>query len=147
MRNSQDLIQQVAQGTVDFAFVEQPVMDLSLSVVPLMTDQLVLAGNGDTWLLREVGASAHMDRYFAQHGLPDNTLTITSTDVMLALLRAGFGKTIISQKLIADHIPYVPLDESFQRPVNLIYRAPLDASKTSVLETITQTLTTTFETQ
>lgn len=149
MRNSQDLMQQVAQGTVDFAFVEQPVMDLSLSVVPLMTDQLVLAGNGDTWLLREVGASAraHMDRYFAQHGLPDNTLTITSTDVMLALLRTGFGKTIISQKLIANYIPYVSLDESFQRPVNLIYRAPLDALKTSVLETITQTLTTNFETQ
>lgn len=55
---------------------------------------------------------------------------------MLALLRAGFGKTIISQKLIADHIPYVPLDESFQRPVNLIYRAPLDSSKTNVLAII-----------
>ncbi|MGH2326417.1 LysR family transcriptional regulator [Leuconostoc lactis] len=149
MRNSQDLMQQIAQGTVDFAFVEQPVMDPSLSVVPLMTDQLVLAGSGDTWLLREVGAStrAHMDRYFAQHGLPDNTLTITSTDVILALLQTGFGKAIISKKLIANHIPYVPLDESFQRPVNLIYRAPLDASKTSVLETITQTLTTNFEIQ
>lgn len=135
MRNSHDLMQQVAQGTIDFAFVEQPVMDSSLSVVPLMTDQLVLAGNGDTWLLREVGASAraHMERYFAQHGLPENYLTITSTDVMLALLQAGFGKTIISQRLIAEHIPYVPLDESFQRPVNLIYRAPLNASKTNVL--------------
>ena len=39
MRNSHDLMQQVVQGTVDFAFVEQPVMDLSLSVVPLMTEQ------------------------------------------------------------------------------------------------------------
>ncbi|MCT4383379.1 LysR family transcriptional regulator [Leuconostoc suionicum] len=126
MRNSSDLISKVSQGLFDFAFVEQPVLDSSLSVVPVAMDKLVLAGNGDYWLLREPGASTygHLKRYFTQNELPQKSITITNTDMIIALLKQGFGKTIISKKLIDGTIPYTNLDSTFQRPVNLIYREP-----------------------
>lgn len=147
MMNSQTLITQVIQGTIDFALVEQVVTNTSIASLPLTHDQLVLAGHGDTWLIREEGASAyeHTKRYFAQHGLPTKIITIQNTDIILALLQAGFGRSIISQHLLDERVPFTTLDTPFQRPVNLIWREPLSDNAQQVLEVIKKTLLTATE--
>ncbi|HEY4399251.1 MAG TPA: LysR family transcriptional regulator [Lactobacillaceae bacterium] len=138
MLNSQALIQQVIQGKMDFAFVEQAVTATSISSMQLTHDQLVLAGSGDTWLVREDGASAyeHTKRYFSQYGLPEKVMTIQSTDIILALLQQGFGRSIVSQHLLDKSVPFEPLDVSFQRPVTLIWREPLSDTAQTILNVI-----------
>lgn len=142
MANTHTLLKQVAQGELDFALVEQTVYEPTLSVVQIMQDKLVLAGNSEPWLLREEGASAYEQtkRYFAQYGLPEKIMTIQNTDIILALLKKGMGRTIISKQLLSDEIPFETLDDTFQRPVNLVWREPLTDMNREILRIIQQTV-------
>ncbi|MCI1985186.1 MAG: LysR family transcriptional regulator [Lactobacillus sp.] len=100
MANSFAVQTAVANHDADLGFIEKPLAGRGLTRTPLMTDQLVLAGQQGPWLVREPesGVAYYTHRYLAEQNIQTPQVEIASNAVIVALLHKGFGRSIISQR-------------------------------------------------
>lgn len=138
MMNSLEVLEALEHHEIDFGFIEKPLSAKQIHRFPLADDQLVLAGNPEAgpWLVREKtsGVYYYTQRYLEEHDIQTETHTIQNNEMIVALLKKGFGCAIISQRAAQD-IPYQKLSEKYSRQFYLITR---EQDSLSELTNITQ---------
>lgn len=138
MANSYAVQTAVAQHDADLGVIEKPLVTTGLDRTPLMADQLVLAGAGDPFLVREPesGVAYYTARYLAEHNAQGPQLTVSSNAIIVALLQQGFGRSLLSSRAAAG-LPTTPLGPDFVRHFYLLTRsgdsavAPVSAAITA----------------
>lgn len=120
MHNSDDVLALISQHKVDLGLIEKPIVNNNVASHALMIDQLVLAGDlgNNLWLIREAGSGVHhfTQQYFkANHLTPEEQIMVANNDIIIALLTAGVGKSIVSINALPKEIPFVQLDDTFNR--------------------------------
>ncbi|SET29782.1 DNA-binding transcriptional regulator, LysR family [Enterococcus malodoratus] len=133
MMNSLEVLQAVEHHTVDIGFIEKPLSAPNIKRIPLMEDQLVLAGDTEKgpWLVREntSGVYYYTKRFLEEKDIEGPVMEIQNNEVIVGLLKKGFGCSLISERAV-EGISHQRLDESFKRNFYLIRR------KTSVSDDI-----------
>lgn len=122
--NSFEVLQELEHHTLDLGFIEKPLAAKDLQRWPLMKDQMVLAGNPKgPWLLRESssGVYYYTKRYLEEKGITGEQLTIANNEIIVELLRNGFGCSVLSRRAAAG-IPYEDLGPDFERCFYLLKR-------------------------
>jgi DNA-binding transcriptional LysR family regulator len=131
MINSAAVLHAVEQHELDLGIIEKPLSASTVERYPLMSDRLVLAGNpvAGPWLVREQssGVYYYMKRYLEEQNIQTPVLEIANNEMIVALLKKGFGSSIISVRATGE-IPYKELGEQYQRQFYLIKR-PRDSYK------------------
>ena len=122
--NSQAVQTAVLNHDADIGFIEKPLAARGIERVDYVADQLVKVGVGEPWLVRESdsGVGYYTRRYLAEQNSAPKTMKVASNAVIVALLQAGFGQSIISKRAVGD-LPFVELGEAFLRQFYLISRA------------------------
>ena len=125
MMNSLEVFQAVEHHTVDLGFIEKPLSAPSIKRFPLMEDQLILAGDVEQgpWLVREntSGVYYYTKRFLEEKDIEGPTMEIQNNEVIVGLLKQGFGCSLISERA-AKEIPYEMLGDSYKRNFYLIRR-------------------------
>lgn len=133
MMNSLEVLQAAEHHTVDIGFIEKPLSAPNIKRIPLMEDQLVLAGDTEKgpWLVREntSGVYYYTKRFLEEKDIEGPVMEIQNNEVIVGLLKQGFGCSLISERAV-EGISHQRLDESFKRNFYLIRR------KTSVSDDI-----------
>lgn len=130
MMNSLEVLNALNHHDIDLGFIEKPLSAKHVKRSPILTDQLVLAGdpNAEFWLVREKtsGVYYYTKRYLEEHDDQKPQLIIENNDMIIALLQKGFGRSIVSERA-AQGLPYQVLSEKYNRQFYLI-RQEADAS-------------------
>lgn len=139
MHNSDQVLELLSQHHIDMGLIEKPIVDNNVASHVIMHDQLVLAGDLENklWLVRETGSGVYhfTQQYFkANHLRPEEQVTIANNDIIVALLKAGIGKSIVSINALPQDIPYQILDETFNR--NFYLLTSRDRKSTVITNTI-----------
>lgn len=125
--NSHESLDQVAKHEVDFGFIEKPLETSGVQRYSLMEDELVIAGDPKSklWLVREStsGVFHYTQRYFEEKNIQDKKMLVKSNDVIVAFLKEGIGRSILSKRAVPENIPATPL--GFQRNFYFIQRTHL----------------------
>ena len=125
MMNSLSVVDALNRHEIDFGFIEKPLSMKQMQRTPLVKDQLVLVGDPEVgpWLVREEtsGVSYYTQRYIAEHDIKQEQLCIHNNDMIVALLKKGYGCSIISERAAKD-LPYQKLSSKYQRYFYLITR-------------------------
>ncbi|MGM0125719.1 hypothetical protein IGI37_003118 [Enterococcus sp. AZ194] len=126
MANSHDALDKVAKHEADIGFIEKPLATEGILRRAILSDQLVLAGNvaSSPWLIREKtsGVYHYMKRYFDEENITEPILEVQSNEVIVALLKQGIGRSIISKRAVPTEIAFEPLSKSYQRHFYFIER-------------------------
>ncbi|HFI0793137.1 TPA: LysR substrate-binding domain-containing protein [Streptococcus suis] len=138
MMNSLEVLNALEHHDIDFGFIEKPLSAKNIRRLPLFNDQLVLAGNPSIgpWLIREKtsGVYYYTQRYLEENDIQKETMTVQNNEIIIALLKKGFGCSIISQRAAKGQV-YQKLSEKYSRQFYSITREQ-DAS--SELTSVTQ---------
>ena len=107
MMNSAAVLHAVEQHELDLGIIEKPLSAATVERYPLMSDQLVLAGDPAVgpWLkVREQssGVYYYMKRYLEEQNIQTPILQIANNEMIVALLKKGFGCSIISARAAGD---------------------------------------------
>ncbi len=125
--NSHESLEQVAKHESDFGFIEKPLETSGVQRYSLMEDQLVIAGDPKSklWLVREAnsGVFHYTQRYFEEMNIQDKKMIVKSNDVIVALLKEGIGRSILSKRSVPENVPMPPLN--FHRYFYFIQRTNL----------------------
>lgn len=125
MMNSLEVLQSVERRTVDMGFIEKPLSAANITRIPLIDDQMVLAGDSEKgpWLVREPssGVYYYTKRFLEEQNINEPIIEVQNNEIIVELLRKGFGCSIISERTTAQ-IPYKRLDDTYQRQFFLIKR-------------------------
>ena len=125
--NSHESLEQVAKHESDFGFIEKPLETSGVQRYSLMEDQLVIAGDPKSklWLVREAnsGVFHYTQRYFEEMNIQDKKMIVKSNDVIVALLKEGIGRSILSKRSVPENVPMTPLN--FHRYFYFIQRTNL----------------------
>ncbi|WP_122646109.1 LysR family transcriptional regulator [Enterococcus mediterraneensis] len=125
MMNSLEVLQAVERHTVDIGFIEKPLSAANITRISLVEDQMVLAGDTEKgpWLVREPssGVYYYTKRFLEEQNISENVMEIQNNEIIVELLRKGFGCSIISERT-ASEIPYKRLNEAYRRQFFLIKR-------------------------
>ncbi|CAH0418385.1 LysR family transcriptional regulator [Periweissella ghanensis] len=141
MHNSDQVLELLSQHQIDMGLIEKPIVNNNVASHIMMHDQLVLAGDlgNNLWLVREAGSGVYhfTQQYFkANHLRPEKQVTIANNDIIVALLAAGIGKSIVSINALPKNIPYQELDETFNR--NFYLLTSRDRKHPLIMNTINQ---------
>ncbi|MBV7391456.1 LysR family transcriptional regulator [Enterococcus alishanensis] len=127
MMNSLEVIQALEHHEIDFGFIEKPLSAKNLLRFPLIEDQLVVAGDLEQgpWLVREKtsGVAYYTHRFLAENDIQQEQIVIESNEVIVSLLKKGFGCSLISKRAAAD-LNYESLSEKYIRHFYLVKREP-----------------------
>lgn len=132
LMNSAEVAQAMNQHELDLGIIEKPLATPALIRTPLMTDQLVLAGDTTgPWLIRETasGVYYYTKRYLEEQNIQGPIIEIASNALIVSMLKKGFGCSIVSKRAAAD-LPFQSLDPGFERHFYLLQRE--DSSKTII---------------
>lgn len=125
MMNSLSVVDALSRHEIDFGFIEKPLSMKHMHRTPLVRDQLVLVGNPEIgpWLVREdtSGVSYYTQRYIAEYDIKQEQLSIENNDMIIALLKKGYGCSIISERA-AQGLAYQKLSSKYQRYFYLMTR-------------------------
>ncbi|WP_010286253.1 LysR family transcriptional regulator [Kurthia massiliensis] len=140
--NSAEVVEGVKQHHVDIGLIEKPIDTYPLQKTALTTDELVLAGNVDSpyWLMRETDSGVHFfnELYIAEHNMNVQFIYLNSNEVIVELLKQGFGKTILSKKGLPTSIPTEKLSERYLRTLYVLSREDLPPQTADVYNAIVQ---------
>ncbi|MET3643715.1 LysR family transcriptional regulator [Streptococcus gallinaceus] len=121
--NSQDVFENIKNKNIQLGLIEKPLSDTSVRRHNLITDQLVIAGDvkNGPWLIREVdsGLRFYTAQYLDEEDIQLPRLEIGSNQVILALIRNGFGCSIVSESLCGG-LPFRSLGKNYQRSFYLL---------------------------
>lgn len=124
LMNSEEVGQQMAQNKVSIGFIEKPERNEAINQTAIYEDELVLAGKEDSpyWLLREneSGLRFYNEIYLRENNLLPQILYVDNNEAILALLREGFGRSIISKLAISHDIAYEAIHEHHLRHFYLL---------------------------
>ena len=91
MMNSAAVLHAVEQHELDLGIIEKPLSAATVERYPLMSDQLVLAGDPAVgpWLVREQssGVYYYMKRYLEEQNIQTPILQIANNEMIVALLK------------------------------------------------------------
>ena len=124
MMNSDDVVLQMEQHKVDIGFIEKAERSEFLNQIPIYKDELVLAGRSDSnyWLLRENDSALRFynEVYLKKHNLSPRLIYVNNSEAILALLRQGIGKAIVSKLSVGDSVIWEPLTDNNLRDFYLL---------------------------
>ncbi|MFV0557763.1 MAG: LysR family transcriptional regulator [Enterococcus sp.] len=124
MMNSEEAKHQMEQNKVDLSFVEKATRSDGLFQTPVYKDELVLAGPKTTshWLLREhdSGLRFYNELYLQQQNLNPAIIHVNNNEAIVALLKEGVGRAVISKLSLTDGIEWEPLTENNFRKFYLL---------------------------
>lgn len=119
MKNSEEVLETIKKHSVDFGFIEKPLMTDGVKRVEIKKDELVIAGNlaSDLWLSREEtsGVFHYMERYFLRENINPNRLYVKNNEMIVKMLEEGIGKSLISKRAVTEQMEVKPLETSFLR--------------------------------
>ena len=120
MYDSEKVFELVENHDLHFGIVEKPLMSDRTETFPLCRDELVLAGQEDlaTFFIREVGSGVgHYARKYlkTQELKPQNIVRMNNNEMIIAHIKAGLGRSLISRHFLTDDIPYKELGEKYHR--------------------------------
>ena len=123
MGNSQNVQDALLHHNADLGFIEKPLASSELRRVTLLDDQLVHAGSSGPWLTREPdsGVYYYTKRFMEEMGITEPTIEIDNNAMIVNLLHAGFGQSIISARA-AEGIDHVVLDAQYRRQFYMLSR-------------------------
>ncbi len=123
MANSYEVQTALLNHDADLGFIEKPLASRGLARTTLMADQLVRIGHDGPWLVREAesGVAYYTRRYLAELNNQAPVLEVASNAVIIQLLKAGFGQSIVSSRATAG-LPAVPLGAAYVRSFYLLTR-------------------------
>lgn len=100
MANSSAVQTAITNHDAELGFIEKPLAGRDLIRTTLVSDQLVHVGTQGPWLVREPdsGVAYYTRRYLTEQNDQTPQVQIASNAVIVALLQAGFGQSIISQR-------------------------------------------------
>ncbi|MCD2256003.1 LysR family transcriptional regulator [Lactobacillus sp. CC-MHH1034] len=130
MANSETILQQIKQHELDFGLIEKPIVEAGVKRNDYGLDQLVLAGDKESqiWLVREAGSGVgHFTRAYLQEKdiQPKQIMYVNSNELIVQLLKQGFGKTILSKQAVPHNVKQVRLSDKYQRHFYLLSRGHL----------------------
>lgn len=121
--NSWEVLQAMEHHEIDLGVIEKPLASHTVQRTLLLVDQLVLVNTSmGPWLVRETssGVYYYTKRYFEEQNIQEPSVTIENNEIILALLKKGFGRSIVSQRA-ASHLAYRPLGPNYQRWFYLLH--------------------------
>lgn len=108
--NSDEVIGMLERHEAHIGFIEKPLIHETFERFAIYEDELVLAGDDEanTWLMRESesGIYYYNQRYLEEKNIDLPILKVNSNAVIVAMLKEGIGKTIISKQSLTDDIPW-----------------------------------------
>lgn len=121
--NSQAVQTAILNHDADLGFIEKPLAARGIDRVEFLADQLVKAGQGEPWLVREAdsGVGYYTRRYLDEQNSAPKIMTVASNAVIVELLKNGFGQSIISKRATSE-LPVEDLGPQFLRHFYLINR-------------------------
>lgn len=129
--NSHESLEQVAKHEADFGFIEKPLETTGVQRFSLLEDALVVAGDpkSELWLVRESssGVFHYTQRYFEEKNIQGKKMLVKSNEVIVAMLKEGIGRSILSKRAVPKGIHVEPLAES--RQFYLIQRTHLTSER------------------
>ena len=141
MANSHEVLEKVAKHEADIGFIEKPLTTQGILRRPILKDQLVLVGTPSSgpWLVREKtsGVYHYTKRFFEEENITEPTVEIKSNEVIVAMIKKGMGRSILSQRAVPKGLSYQKLSESYQRYFYFIERNHLTSP---VMNQVTQML-------
>lgn len=115
--NSQEVIDAVEKNKAHIGLVEKVIVSPLIKKDFVYRDELVLAGNieSDFWILRENESGLYYinETYLYSNHLNPQIIKVNNSEVILALLENGLGKSIISKLALTDSLNWQPLDPEF----------------------------------
>lgn len=140
LSNSAEVAEGVMQHQFDIGFIEKPLDTHPLTKTALCDDELVLAGQLDSpyWLMREKASGVHFfnELYIAENDVDVQFVHVNSNEAIVALLKQGFGKTILSKTGLASTIPYELLPPRYLRKLYMLHRAEQSDTITAIAKWI-----------
>lgn len=123
MANSLQVQAAITNHDADLGFIEKPLAKRGLARTTLMADQLVQVGDSGPWLVREddSGVAYYTKRYLAEQNAQAPRIEIAANAVIVQLLAAGFGRSIISERAAAG-MAVTPLGPDYRRHFYLVTR-------------------------
>ncbi|MGM0165447.1 hypothetical protein IGI39_000389 [Enterococcus sp. AZ135] len=115
--NSQEVIDAVEKNKAHIGLIEKAIVSPLIKKDFVYRDELVLAGNieSDFWILRENDSGMYYinENYLYTNHLNPQIIKANNSEVILALLENGLGKSIISKLALTDSLNWQPLDPDF----------------------------------
>lgn len=111
--NSHESLEQVAKHESDFGFIEKPLETSGVQRYSLMEDQLVIAGDPKQIVAckrSKLWCFHYTQRYFEEMNIQDKKMIVKSNDVIVALLKEGIGRSILSKRSVPENVPMTPLN-------------------------------------
>lgn len=106
--NSEEVMELMEKHKAHIGFIEKPLMHDVFERFPIFEDELVLAGETDAemWMMREQesGITYYNKRYLEENNIHLPIIEVTSNAVIVAFLKEGIGKTILSKELLPEEI-------------------------------------------
>lgn len=137
--NSDTISKLMAQKKIDLGIIEKPILTDSSAVTrkEIATDQLVRIGkNTGTWLIREPGSGIeHYTRLYLREAdiMPEHTIIMNRSDIILDLARQGIGETIVSKSILLANFPYQELGPHFKRSLYFLQTNNFDKTILNVI--------------
>jgi len=125
LANSAVILTQMTQHKLDFGLIEKPLVTDHLNRLAFGQDELVHAGDftSPLWLIREPnsGVRHYTEAYLKANNItPAETMIIHSNQIIADLLAQGIGQSIISEHVLAPHVPTAALNSNYHRQFYLL---------------------------
>lgn len=108
--NSDEVMLLLEKHEAHIGFIEKPLPHEQFKRFAIYEDELVLAGeeDADLWLIREKDSGIHYynQRFLEEQNVNLPTVEVTSNGAIVAFLKEGIGKTIISKETLLGNIHY-----------------------------------------
>lgn len=143
VENSEAISHLIANRKLEMGLVEKPIVTDTSMVKrkSIATDQLVRIGQPTgTWIIREPGSGIehYTKLFFSEYDvIPNHTIVLNRNDLILNLIEAGIGETIISRSVLPKSWTFTQLNSHFQR--SLYFMSATDTDK-HLLENILELL-------
>ncbi len=120
MKNSEEVLENIKKHSVDFGFIEKPLMTDGVKRIEIKKDELVIAGdlNSDLWLSREEtsGVFHYMERYLLKKNLNPKRLYVRNNEMIVKMLEEGIGKSLLSKRAVTEKMSMESLESAYLRP-------------------------------
>lgn len=108
--NSDEVMDLLEKHEAHIGFIEKPLQHDQFKRFEIFEDELVLAGkeDADLWLMREKDSGIHYynQRFLEEQNINLPIVEVTSNGAIVAFLKEGIGKTILSKETLLKKIPY-----------------------------------------
>lgn len=122
MHDSDQVFEMVNNHAAHFGIIEKVLSSEQTETFYIEKDELVLAGDltSDTFFMRESGSGVgyYSRKYLKENELlPKNKVIINNNKIIVSLLEANLGKSIVSKRFLTSEMPYQALSSKYHRSI------------------------------